>query len=178
MKPSSRTRTEDFESAALPHLNSLFRTAVRLAANRVEAEDLVQEVYLQAWKSFHRFEMGTNCRAWLFKILMNKNMKRARKWFAAARESSEVIEDLTYVPPVSELLTDEDVLNSLQKIPTCYREAILLTDVEGFSYKETADILDVPIGTVMSRLNRGRKILRVELAEVAKSYGINNRQAM
>lgn len=178
MLSGNKAKTEDFEAAALPHVNDLFRAAVRLAATRTEAEDLVQEVYLQAWKSFHRFEMGTNCRAWLFKILMNKNMKRSRKWFASVRESSETIDDISYVPPVSEQLSDEEVLLGLQKIPSCYREAILLTDVEGFSYKETAVILNVPIGTVMSRLNRGRKILRVELAEVAQSYGIKKQQVM
>ncbi len=178
MQLSTRTQTEDFEVAAIPHVNELLRSAVRLAASRTEAEDLVQEVYLQAWKSFHRFEMGTNCRAWLFKILMNKNMKRSRKRFASVRESSETIEDIRYVPPVSERLSDEDVLIGLQKIQPCYRETILLTDVEGFSYKETADILNIPIGTVMSRLNRGRKILRVELAEVAQCYGIRTQQVM
>lgn len=178
MQSGNRTKTEDFEAAALPHVDALFRTAMRLAASRTEAEDLVQEVYLQAWKSFYRFEMGTNCRAWLFKILINKNMKRSRKWFASFRESSETIENIVYVPPVSEQLNDEDVLLGLEKIPTCYRKAILLTDVEGFSYKETADILNVPIGTVMSRLNRGRKILRIELAEVAQGYGIKTRQMM
>ena len=172
MLMGNRTKTEDFETAALPYVNDLFRTAVRFTANRTEAEDLVQEVYLQAWKSFHRFEMGTNCRAWLFKILMNKNMKRSRKWFATTKETSEMIEDVTYIPPISEHLTDEEVLLGLEKIPDCYREAVMLTDVHEFSYKETANILNVPIGTVMSRLNRGRKILRIELAEVAECYGI------
>lgn len=172
------SKAEDFEAEALPHVNGLFRTAVRLATNRAEAEDLVQEVYLQAWKSFHRFEVGTNCRAWLFKILMNKTMKRSRKWFVLVKENSDTIGDVTYIAPVSEHLSDEQIISSLQKIPCYFREVILLTDVEGFSYKETADILNVPIGTVMSRLNRGRKMLRIELAEVAVSYGINTREIM
>lgn len=163
---------EEFEAAALPHLNDLYRTALRLAANRAEAEDLLQDVYLQAWKSFHRFEIGTNCRAWLFKILINKNMRRSRKWFTLTRESDELLAGLAYEPPVSEHLSDGEVLLGLQKIPAHYRETILLTDVEGFTYQETADILAVPIGTVMSRLSRGRKLLRVEFANVAPCYGI------
>ena len=164
--------TEAFEAAALPHLNDLYRTALRLAANSAEAEDLVQDVYLQAWKSFHKFTIGTNCRAWLFKILINKNMRRSRKWFALAKGSDDMLEGLAYEPPVPEHLNDEEVLLGLQHIPSYYRETILLTDVEGFSYKETADILAVPIGTVMSRLSRGRKLLRIELANVAPCYGI------
>ncbi|MGI9106823.1 MAG: sigma-70 family RNA polymerase sigma factor [Pyrinomonadaceae bacterium] len=171
---STRNKTQDFEAEALPHLNDLFRTAIRLTVNKAEAEDLVQEVYLQAWRSFDRFELGTNCRAWLFKILMNKNMKRSRKWFGSTRESSEMTDHLAYEAPVPEYLSDEEVLLGLQKIPAHYREAILLTDVEEFSYRESADILEIPIGTIMSRLSRGRKLLRMELAEVAKCYGIRN----
>ena len=171
---ATNNKIDDFEAEALPHLNDLFRTAIHLTVNKAEAEDLVQEVYLQAWKSFHRFELGTNCRAWLFKILMNKNMKRSRNWYRAAKETNEMSDHLAYEPPVPEHLRDEEVLQGLQKIPAHYREAILLADVEEFSYRESADILEIPIGTVMSRLSRGRKLLRLELAEVAKCYGINN----
>ncbi len=169
---SKGTTTEEFEAAALPHLNDLYCTALRLTANPAEAEDLIQDVYMQAWKSFHRFEIGTNCRAWLFKILINKSMRRPRRWFAPAEESGAMIEGVACEPPIPEQITDEEVLLGLQKIPAYYRETILLTDVEGFSYKETADILAVPVGTVMSRLSRGRRLLLVELASVAPSYGI------
>lgn len=174
MASGQRTTVEEFETAALPHLNDLYRTALRLASNSAEAEDLIQDVYLQAWKSFHRFELGTNCRAWLFKILINKNMRRSRNWFARAKASSDLIESLAYEPPVPEQINDADVLLGLENIPAHYRAAILLTDVEGFSYKEAADILSVPIGTVMSRLNRGRKLLRIEFATLAESYGIKS----
>lgn len=167
-----RIKAEDFEEAALPHLNDLYRTAARLVGRRTEAEDLVQEVYLQAWKSFHRFELGTNCRAWLFKILFNKFKHHRRLLFRLVEDPEKTIESLTYEPPVPEQLGDEEILAALGKIPEQYREAIVLADVEEFSYKEVAFILKVPIGTVMSRLSRGRRLLRVTLAGTAESYGI------
>ena len=165
-------KAEDFEEAALPHLNDLYRTAARLVGGRTEAEDLVQETYLQAWKCFHRFQTGTNCRAWLFKILLNKINHHRRRWFKLIKETEDALEGLAYEPPIPEHLCDEDVLRALEKIPQHYREAILLTDVQEFSYKEVAFILKVPIGTVMSRLSRGRRLLRVALTKVAESYGI------
>ncbi len=176
-KTSAGVRVEDFESAALPHLNELFRTAARLVGgNCTEAEDLIQETYMQAWKSFHRFELGTNCRAWLFRILFNK-ANHHRKWLFWRKthdREANLAEALRYEPPISEQLGDEEVLLALERLPRHYREVVLLADVEEFSYKETAQILCVPIGTVMSRLSRGRKLLSVELAGVAQSYGIKN----
>lgn len=169
-----KVKAEDFEAAALPHLKDLYRTAMRLVADRAQAEDLVQETYLQAWKSFHRFQMGTNCRAWLFKILLNKINHHRRKWFRLIKETEEGLEGLTYEPPVPEHLHDEDILQALERLPAHYREAVLLADVQEFSYKEVAFILKIRVGTVMSRLSRGRKLLRVELAGVAESYGIKN----
>ncbi len=165
---------ENFEAAALPHLNELFRTAARLVGSRTEAEDLIQETYMQAWKSFHRFELGTNCRAWLFRILFNKANHQRRRLFWRKTHDSDVLleETLRYETPVSEQLSDEEVLLALERLPRHYREVVLLIDVEEFSYKEVAGILSVPIGTVMSRLSRGRKLLRVVLAGVAASYGI------
>ncbi|HWP43642.1 MAG TPA: sigma-70 family RNA polymerase sigma factor [Blastocatellia bacterium] len=158
---------EDFESAAMPHMNDLFRTASRVCGNTAEAEDVVQETYLQAWKSFHRFEPGTNCRAWLYKILFHVIQHRRRKWFQlrSASESDEMLLDtLVYEPPVPDHLTDEDILAAFDRLPASYREAVLLADVQEFSYKEIAEILGIPIGTVMSRINRGRKLLRAELS--------------
>ncbi len=169
-----KVKAEDFEAAALPHLNGLFRTAARLIGNRSEAEDLVQEVYLQAWKSFHRFEPGTNCRAWLFKILLYKISHHRRQRLRLVTDNEWIIEELAYEPRVPEHLRDEEVLMSLEKIPAYYREAILLADVEEFSYQEIASMLNVPIGTVMSRLSRGRKLLRIELAGIAEAYGIKS----
>ena len=165
----------DFEAAALPHLDDLFRTALRLTGDRTEAEDLVQEAYLQAWKSFHRFELGTNCRAWLFKILFHVTHHYRRKIFnfKTVKESEEVLEEtVAYEPQVPEELSDEEVLAAFQKLPQPYREVVLLADVQEFSYKEVADTLHIPVGTVMSRLSRGRKLLRAELAGYAAGYGI------
>ena len=169
-----KANSEEFEAVALPYLNDLFRTARRLLGEQLGAEDVVQEVYLQAWKSFHRFERGTNCRAWLFTIMFNTIHHYRRKWSSSLQdEGGEGLEEkLHYTPPVPETLTDEDVLGALDRIPPDFRAVVLLADVEEFSYKEVAGILKIPIGTVMSRLSRARKLLRDELAAVAQSYGI------
>jgi RNA polymerase sigma-70 factor (ECF subfamily) len=159
----------------MPHLNDLFRTAARLTGERAKAEDVVQEVYLQAWKSFHRFESGTNCRAWLVKILFHCVNHQRRKWFRfpLQKDADELIEaKLTYTPPVPEHITDQEILAALDRIPAEFRAAVLLVDVEEFGYKEAADIMGIPIGTIMSRLSRGRKLLRERLADVARTYGI------
>ncbi len=156
---------EEFESAALPYRHNLFKSAVRATGNQAESEDLVQEVYMQAWKSFYRFELGTNCHAWLFKILSNKIKHYYRKNFRSVlvNDSEKVLAVLAYEPPVPQHLCNEAILACLERLPAIYREAILLADVEEFSYKEIGFILKVPIGTVMSRLSRGRKLLRTEL---------------
>ena len=169
-----KARSEEFEAVALPHLNDLFRTARRLLGEQAAAEDVVQEVYLQAWKSFHRFERGTNCRAWLFTMLFNTVHHYRRKWLAAmASEGDEDLEEkLQYTAPVPDTLMDGEVLAALDRIPPDFRAVVLLADVEEFSYKDVAGILKIPIGTVMSRLSRARKLLRDELAAVAQSYGI------
>lgn len=169
------TAHDRFEAEAMPHLNDIFRTAVRLVGEHARAEDVVQDVYFEAWKSFHRFEPGTNCRAWLFKILFHCVNHHRRKWFRfpLLKETEEFIEaNLTYTPPVPEHLTDEEILAAVDRIPTDYRAVVLLVDVEEFAYKETAEILSIPIGTVMSRLSRGRKMLREQLSGVAREYGI------
>src|SRR4051812_40425272 len=164
-----------FEAEAMPHLNDIFRTATRLLGERARAEDIVQEVFLQAWKSFHRFETGTNCRAWLFKILFHCVNHHRRKWFRfpLLKETEEFLEsNLTSAPSIPDRLTDEDILAALDRIPADFRSVVLLVDVEEFAYKEASEILGIPIGTIMSRLSRGRKALRDQLAEVARSYGI------
>jgi RNA polymerase sigma-70 factor (ECF subfamily) len=165
---------KSFEAEAMPHLADLMRTAARMTGNRAGAEDVVQEVYLEAWKSFHRYEPGTNCRAWLFKILLYKVQHHRRRWFRLRlfSESEESFaNNLTFTPPVAERLTDEDMLAALDRVPADFRAVVLLVDIEEFSYKETAGILGVPIGTVMSRLSRGRRGLREHLEGVARSYG-------
>ena len=174
---AAEAKAHEFEAEALPHLNDLFRTATRLLGTSTEAEDIVQETYLLAWKSFDRFEPGTDCRAWLFTIMFNAIRHYRRKWFdrRVTDDTDEVLENtLTYTPSVPEHISDEDVLSALDAIPSDFRAVVLLADVQEFSYKEIADILKVPMGTVMSRLSRGRQLLRSALADVARSYGLKN----
>ena len=166
-----------FESEAMPHVDRLFRHAMWLERNRTEAEDLVQETLMQALQSFHRFTAGTNCRAWLLAILQHVRANRRRK---AGRVivDSDVEERLShvipFVPPVAEHLTDEDLLLALGQIPPHHQEVILLCDVEDMTYKEAAAALDVPIGTVMSRLHRGRELLRAQLSVARQGSGAIN----
>ena len=175
-----RTTEQEFEAEALPHLDELFRTSVRLTGgDRDEAQDLVQELYVQAWKSFDRYERGTNCRAWLYSILMNKarhyhRRQQNRKVIPLSEGHEEtLLANLADDARVPEHLVDEDVLTALDRISIEHREVVLLADVQEFSYKETAEIVGIPIGTVMSRLSRGRALLRKELISCAKEYGIN-----
>ena len=172
---SKKPRTDEFEAAAMPHMHDIYRTAARLLGAGTGADDVVQDVYLQAWKSFDQFEIGTNCRAWLFKILFHTLNHYRRKWLniRMVKESEEIL-DLTPSggPPIPEHITDEEMLAALADVPQDFRAVVLLIDVEEFSYKEAAGIVNVPIGTVMSRLSRGRKLLREKLAVQAASYGI------
>ena len=151
----------------MPHVDRLFRHAMWLAGNRAEAEDLVQETLVQALQSFHRFAPGTNCRAWLVTILQHVRSNRRRKQGRIVVDSS--LEDrlanvVPFVPPIPDGVTDEDMLLAMREIPAHHQEVILLCDVEEMTYKEIAAALEIPIGTVMSRLHRGRDLLRTALA--------------
>jgi RNA polymerase sigma-70 factor, ECF subfamily len=156
-----------FEGEVLPHADRLFRLAMWFVRNRADAEDIVQDTMIQALKSFHRFQPGTNCRAWLTTILQRVVSNRRR---AAGRSivvddpDDRIAQTVPFVPPVPQVLTDELVLGTLRRLPTAFQDVILLCDVEELSYKEAAEALAVPIGTVMSRLHRGRAQLRAELA--------------
>jgi RNA polymerase sigma-70 factor (ECF subfamily) len=170
-----RSVEDRFEAEAMPHLNDIFRTALRVTGDRIAAEDVIQEVYLQAWRSFDRFEEGTNCRAWLYKILFHCVSHQRRKWFRfpQLKETEEFLEaNLTQPESVSQHVTDEEILEALDGIAQEFRSVVVLVDVEEFAYKEVAEILSIPIGTVMSRLSRGRAMLRKRLSGVARSYGI------
>lgn len=173
---------EVFEAEAVPHMNDIYRTAVRMTMSQTDAEDLVQEVFMQAWKSFAQYQVGTNCRAWLYKILFNKLDHHRRKKYTMAkyiREADETVMMMApYNAPISENLSDTAIINALDKLQEHYREVVLLADVHEFSYKEVAEVLDIPIGTVMSRLNRGRAQLRQTLGSVAKEYGIGLSKAL
>lgn len=155
-----------FESEALPHVGSLFRLAMWFERNRDEAEDLVQDTLKQALESFHRYTPGTNCRAWLTSILnhVRSNKRRAKgRSPIVADPDDAVASTVAFAPPVPEQLTDEDLLGALRRIPVRYQEVIVLSDVEELPYKEIAKNLAIPIGTVMSRLHRGRALLRQQL---------------
>jgi RNA polymerase sigma-70 factor (ECF subfamily) len=172
----AESRAREFDAQALPYMDDLFRMALRMTRDRSRAEDAVQEAYLQAWKSFDRFEPGTNARAWLYRVLFNCVHHQRRKWLRFPTAGGDPDEILDTVPApvmtVADKLTDGQILAALDEIPTDYRAVVLLVDVEEFAYKDASEILGVPIGTVMSRLSRGRKALRKQLEDVAKSYGI------
>mgnify|MGYP002626301544 CR=1 FL=1 len=164
-----------FEEEAMPLTQDLFRVAMYLKRDSVLAVFLVQETMMQALKSFPRYEPGTNCKAWLTTIMYNTHYKQLRK-----QSNLKLVDDpeerimgtLVFEPSIPQKLTDEDVIEAVKKVPEIFREVILLCDVEDFSYKEISSMLDIPMGTVMSRLHRGRKLLRGELAVLAREYGI------
>ena len=169
-----------FEGEVLPHADRLFRLAMWFERNRADAEDVVQETMMQALRSFHRFQPGTNCRAWLTTILQRivSNRRRAKgRSIVVDDPDDRIANTVSFVPPVPQDLTDELVLSSLQRLPTAFQEVILLCDVEDLSYKEAAEALAIPIGTVMSRLHRGRAQLRAQLAAADAVFaGRSNRE--
>jgi len=164
----TETTQAEFELEAMPYASDLYRTALRLLQDSGKANDAVQETYLLAWKSFERYQRGTNCKAWLYQILFNVVRHERRTWFKWVTGREE---------DVAETMLAAAILAALDRIPRQFRECVLLVDVDEFSYKEASEMLRVPIGTVMSRLNRGRGLLRDELATVAASYGIGHTRA-
>lgn len=177
---------ERFEREVMPVLPNLFAAALRMTRNRSDAEDLLQETYLRAFRGFGGFEEGSNLRAWLYRIMTNAyiNLYRKRQrepitvsdedvpdWYLyekigpdGAEPSAEAV--------VLDSLPDEDVQRALEELPEAFRMAVLLADVQGFAYKEIAEILDIPIGTVMSRLHRGRKALQKRLWDSMRERGL------
>jgi RNA polymerase sigma-70 factor (ECF subfamily) len=186
------TRQEDpalkerFERDAVPLLSGMYSSALRMTRNPSDAEDLVQETFLRAYRGFAGFQEGTNLKAWLYRILTNTFINSYRKkqrepktvpeenvedWYLydrLAAQSSEASAEAT----VLEAMPDEDVKAALDALPEAFRMAVLLADVEGFSYKEIASILDIPIGTVMSRLHRGRRALEKALWQKTRERGL------
>jgi RNA polymerase sigma-70 factor (ECF subfamily) len=174
-----------FERDALVFLDAMYSAALRMTKNPEGAEDLVQETYAKAFSSFHQFTEGTNLRAWLYRILtttfINIYRKEQRQPLIADGELEEwqIAEAATHTSDQGksaevealEQLPDSDIKNALQELPEEFRLAIYFVDVEGFSYKEVAEILNIPAGTVMSRLHRGRKLLRESLADYARDRG-------
>ena len=180
---------DQFTSDAMQYAPQLFSTALRMTRNRSDAEDLVQETYIKGWRSFHTFQEGTNLRAWLFRIMTNTYIN---KYNAQKRKGTEVelddVEELFLYKRLGsidqsqlsssaedqmlELFTDDEVKNALESLPEDFRIPVLLSDVDGFSYKEIAEMLEIPIGTVMSRLHRGRKAMQKMLYEYARDRGL------
>lgn len=176
------------EQEALQHIDALYRTALRMTRSPSDAEDLVQETYLRAFRSLHQFSEGTNLRAWLFRILTNTYINEYRK--RQRRPTNTSLDDIeefylydhlvdSGVQPteerpedlVLERLTTEDVARAIDELPDEFRQVVMLADVEGFAYREIADIAGIPVGTVMSRLFRARRRLRKQLLDLAVESG-------
>ncbi|MGE3913465.1 MAG: sigma-70 family RNA polymerase sigma factor [Chloroflexota bacterium] len=180
-------RESFFESDVMQHLDALYRTALRMTRNPQDAEDLVQETMLRAYRFLDRFEPGTNLRAWLFKILTNTYINRYRKASSEPRvdslDDSEELSLYRYLDSeaasrggnveaqVLDHFAEEDIKAAIEALPSQYRITVLLADVEGFSYNDIAEITNVKKGTVMSRLFRGRRLLQKALIDQAKSAG-------
>ena len=176
-----------FEEQAMEHIDKLYAHAMRKTGNRVDANDLVQETYLKAFAAFDQFQQGTNIKAWLHRILENTYINQYRKlqnqpyyspleeledWQLGDAESRTATSSRSAEAEAIDHLPASAVKDALQSIPEDFRAAVYLVDVEGFSYQEVADIMDTPTGTVMSRLHRGRKLLREQLADYAREQGI------
>ena len=184
---TAEQRRARFERDALPFLDQLYAAAMRMTRNPADAEDLVQETFVKAFAAFHQFQEGTNLKAWLYRILTNTFINSYRKrqrqpqqstaeniedWQLAAAESHQSTGLRSAEMDALDHLPDSDVKDALQRLPEDFRLAVYLADVEGFSYKEIAEIMGTPIGTVMSRLHRGRRGLQRLLGDYARDRGL------
>lgn len=179
-------RKQDFDKEAIPHMKLLYNYAYRMSGDALDADDLLQDTYLRAFRFFHKFEKGTNCKAWLFRIMKNCYINRYRKskkepakvdyedvqnFYDSIR--SEIVDPNDLEFKVFSNLLDDEVSGALNSLQDDYKTVVILCDIEGLSYEEIAEFLDVPIGTVRSRLHRGRKILQKKLKEYAKLRGFS-----
>lgn len=177
-------KQQDFNDEILPHLDAIYNFALKLTANNDDAEDLVQDTIVKAYRFFNSYEKGTNAKGWLFRILKNSYINNYRK---ASKQPGKV--DYDEIEPFYESIRseqsnttdlesqmygdmmDDDVTSALNRLPEDFRTVVLLCDIEGFTYEEIANMLDVPIGTIRSRLHRGRNLLKAELTEYASRRG-------
>ncbi len=179
-----RQKYIDFEREALPHLNSLYNFALQMTGNPDDANDLVQETFLKAFRFFDKFEQGTNCKAWMFRILKNSFINDFRKISKEPnRVDYEDVQNFYEVVKESDVkykhweedafsqLLDDEVSVAIAALPEDFRTVIILNDIEGFTYEEIADFVDCPVGTVRSRLHRARKMLYSQLYDYAKNRG-------
>src|SRR3989339_1265206 len=174
----------DFQREAVPHMNAVFNFALRMTGDEDDADDLVQETYLKAFRFFDKFEKGTNCKAWLFRILKNSFINDYRK---TTKEPNKVdyddiqnfyenikadeVETQHYEEDAFANLLDDEISKAISELPEDFRTVVILSDIEGFTYEEIADFVDIPVGTVRSRLHRARKMLYVQLFDYAKDKG-------
>jgi len=184
-KSKEREKRAQFEKEALPHMDALYRTALRMTKNEGDADDLVQEAFFKAYRFWDKFQQGSNCRAWLFKIMTNIfiNNYRAKSWTPQTVDLEDVDDDFLF-GQLSALgpsdnpeqhffnkVFDDDVKEAIEELPEDFRLVIVLSFLEGFSYQEIADIVGLNIGTVKSRLHRGRKLLQKSLWQYAVKNG-------
>lgn len=184
-----RKRHLDFEREALPHMDALYNFALRMTSDPDEADDLLQETYLKAYRFFDKFEQGTNCKAWLFRIMKNSFINIYRRtskepdkvdyndveeFYHSIRAESTDPNDLE--ERIFSNILDDDVSTALETLPEEFRTVVILCDIEGFTYEEIAEFVECPIGTVRSRLHRGRKMLRAKLYDYAMQRGFEDKE--
>ncbi len=183
----AKSKKVRFDREALPHASALYGAAMRLVRSPDDANDLVQETFFKAWRAFDSFESGTNCKAWLFRILTNTFINKYRrktkeKDILEGKERIAAEHELVHLPSKRQFLDPEgaiadatladEVIDALEAVPADFKAVVILSDIEGFSYKEIADIVGIPVGTVMSRLFRGRRILQERLFGYAIEAGV------
>lgn len=184
--PGGSSPSAVFEAEALPYLDQLYAAAMGMTHNRSDAQDLVQETYLKAYAAFHRFATGTNMRAWLYRILTNTYINQYRKrqreprvgaiddleeWQIGSAESTTMTASRSAETEAIERLPESDVRTALEALPDTFRTVVYFADVEGYSYEQIAKFMRTPVGTVMSRLHRARRLLRAALVGYAQDQG-------
>jgi|ERR1051326_1391608 RNA polymerase sigma-70 factor (ECF subfamily) len=179
-----RSKHEEFDREAIPHMDILYNYALRMTANAEDAKDLIQETFLKAYRFWDKYEKGTNIRAWLFRIMKNSYINRYRKetkepetvdyneiqnFYNSIRDQASDPNDLQ--EKIFSGLLEDDVARALESLPEDFSTVVILCDIEGLSYEEIAEFVDCPVGTIRSRLHRGRKMLRSKLSSYAKKHG-------